>query len=891
MLNIYPNPAKDQLTIRCKDCQISTITIRDLSEKIVFISKELFDTAKTFRTLSTIFVFRCVVILMLLAVQSCNNQSFEESPASQPYQYITAMPVGEKVPLSPDKKVEWQWENPKADDELEIYTLKPVMVKTDRPESFGEIATLTKKSSNVVVKGTGTIMLDFGQVNAAWLEFDSKDMTGKVTMSISEYNEPAILNKGAQNRFKTKSPTKYGNTYRLELNDELFEGVRFGWIHVNTFEKEWHIDNVRLVCQIKPVNYKGSFSCSDSLLTKIWYTGAYGVKLNLLKDYFGGILMERSDRFSWTGDAYPSQAAALVAFANYDFIRKNIYHTSTQDNGIESYSLYWIQSLVDYFYYTGDSETILHFIDNACKKLDHAYEVFGTNLWLGFYGWDERIGAGTSGLTYDSDAEPQNAYKMLSIESWNDFSRMMKDLSKTELSKKYSMYAHEKLSEIRLEPDWTEKYGIHAASDAINTGMLNGKEENRMYKNAFTDRQNRLSFSPFNQYFIIQALSRINKYDDALETIRDQWGGQIKYGATTFFENFRPSWSEDLNPNDAPPNGQCGYTSMAHPWGGGVVKWISEEILGVKPVTPGFGLVEILPHFGRTLTMVEGKVPTPEGAIHVAFDVSKGSAHVIVPQEIKATIGIPKVEKEIISIQLNGKPVWQDKTVVHPQNEIKETKEFILFSELEGGTYDFAVEYFGDTPKYVESEWVFPATFVSQDSLTQGDWISKYGKEGYMLFNYLKKNGKPKHLQSLKGDIVDVSLYLNADSIWWRSNSIDKRVLMPDNQQVFVQNAGAIFTQDPYACRQTMTIDVKLAHQNEYEFSLYFLDWDNQLRRSAIEVIDLDTKNIIAPVRIVDNYSGGKYMTFRYNKSVRFRINHVRGPNAVVSGIFFDKAR
>lgn len=847
---------------------------------------------KKFRTLSTLCVFRGVAISILLLVQSCNNQSFEKSPASQLYQYITARPVGEKVPLSPDKIVEWQWENPKADDELEIYTLKPVLVKTDTPESFDKLSTLKKKSSNVVVKGTGTIMMDFGQVNAAWLEFDSKDMTGKVTMSISEYNEPAILNKGAQNRFKTKAPVKYGNTYRLELNDELFEGVRFGWIHVNTFEKEWHIDNVRLVCQIKPVNYKGSFSCSDTLLTKIWYTGAYGVKLNLLKDYFGAILMERSDRYSWTGDAYPSQATALVAFANYDFIRKNIYHTSTQNNGIESYSLYWIQSLVDYFYYTGDSETILHFIDNACKKLDHAYNIFGKNPQLGFYGWDERLGAGFLKFNNknDNDAENQNAYKMLSIESWNDFSRILKELGKIELSNKYSEYAIEKMSEIRLEQDWTEKFGVHAASDAINTGMLNGKEEKRMYENAFTDRQNRLSYSPFNQYFIIQALSRMNKYDDALETIRDQWGGQIKYGATTFFENFRPSWSEDLNPNDAPPNGQCGYTSMAHPWGGGVVKWISEEVLGVKPVTPGFCSVEILPHLGRTLTMVEGKVPTPQGAIHVAFDVSKGSAHIIVPQGIKATVGIPKVEKEIISIQLNGKPVWQNKTVVHPQNEIKETKEFILFSELEGGTYDFTVEYFGETPKYVESKWVFPATFISQDSLTQGEWSGRYGKEGYVMFNYLKKNGKPMHLQSFKGDIVDVSLNLNADSIWV-TDLDDKRVLMPDNQQVFIQNAGAVFTQDPRACWQTMTIDVKLAQQNKYEFSLYFLDWDKQLRRSAIEVIDLDTKNIIAPVRIVDNYSGGKYMTFQYNNSVRFRINHVRGPNAVVSGIFFDKVR
>jgi hypothetical protein len=373
-----------------------------------------------------------------------------------------------------------------------------------------------------------------------------------------------------------------------------------------------------------------------------------------------------------------------------------------------------------------------------------------------------------------------------------------------------------------------------------------------------------------------------------LETIRDQWGGQIKYGATTFFENFRPSWNDDLNTNDAPPNGQCGYTSLAHPWGGGVVKWISEEILGVKPLTPGFSSVEILPHPGRTLTVIEGKVPTPLGVIQVAFDVVKGLAHIVVPQGIKATIGIPKVEKEILSIQLNGKKVWQDRKVVHSQNNVTETPGFILFSELEGGTYDFAIEYFGETPKYVESKWVYPATFISKDSLTQGDWRAKYGNEGYVLFNYTKKNGIPMHIQSFKGDIADVTLNLNADSIWGEGLN-DKRVLMPDNQQVFTQNAGFILTQDPRACWQTMAIDVKLAKQNEYDFSLYFLDWDNQLRRSAIEVIDLETKNIVAPVRIVDNYSKGKYMTFRYNKSVRFRINHVRGPNAVVSGIFFDK--
>ena len=833
--------------------------------------------------------YTLLLLLIILGV-SCNTQSVEKSPAPQPYEYITGKHTGEKVPLSPDPLIDLRWENPQADDELQIYTLKPVVIQTDAPESFENLMSLKKNQSNVVVKGTGSIMMDFGQENAAWLEFDSDDLSGDVSMSISEYNEPAILNEGAQNRIKTLTPIKYGNTYRLELNDELFEGVRFGWIHVNTFEKQWHIDNVRLVCQIKPTNYRGSFSCSDPLLTQIWYTGAYGVKLNLLKDYFGAILMDRSDRFSWTGDAYPSQAAALVAFANYDFIKKNIFHTSKQSNGIESYSLYWIQSLVDYFNYTGDTETVLHFIDNACNKLDHAYEIFGTNPSLSYYGWDERIGAGFLRFNgeNDSDTEAQNAFKMLSIESWNDFATVLKSLGKNELSDKYKAYAIEKLNEIRKENEWTKKYGIHAASDAINTGLLSTEEKKSLFETSFTNRLNRLSFSPFNQFFIIQAMARLGKYDEALETIRDQWGEQINYGATSFFEVFRPSWNIDLGKNDPPPNGQCGYTSIAHPWGGGVVKWITEEILGIKPVAPGFKSIEIMPHPGRTLTDIRGEVPTPLGSVGVLLDISKGIYQVKIPGGITAAAGIPKMEKDINSIRLNGKYLWKDSKQVSSQFTLNETNEFITITTLTSGTYDFVIEYIGGTPEYEASEWKYPAKFVCQDSVSRGDWKSKYGKEGYVLFNYQDQNGDPIHIKNLKGKIVDISLNLNADSIWG-TNLNDSRVLEPDNKLAFERNAGAIFTQDPRPCWQTMTIDVKLSDPEEHYFSLYFLDWDNQSRRTGIEVFDLETKNIIAPVRIVEGYSSGKYMTYSYNKSIRFRINHVRGPNAVISGIFFDK--
>ena len=185
-----------------------------------------------------------------------------------------------------------------------------------------------------------------------------------------------FANKDAQSTNKTIKPVKHGNTYRLELNKELYEGVRFAFININKLEKPFTITDIRLVCQTKPINYQGEFKSNNKLLNRIWYTAAYVVRANLLKDYFGSILIERGDRISWTGDAYTAQAAALVAFANYDFIYENLKFTESHPNGIATYEMYWILSVIDYYLYSGDKEGVRKLIPFATKRLDKAYQTF-----------------------------------------------------------------------------------------------------------------------------------------------------------------------------------------------------------------------------------------------------------------------------------------------------------------------------------------------------------------------------------------------------------------------------------------------------------------------------------------------------------------------------------
>ncbi len=808
--------------------------------------------------------------------------SLEPPPIAEPYPVVHGGEfAGAAVPESPDPLEAYRWRQPVAADGLQIYVLRPVSVAAAPSRSFENVRAATSGKGAILVKGTGDLRFDFGVESAAWLEFDSPDLSGAVEMSISEYNEPAIVNAGAQSPSKTKAPVQHGHTWRLELNKELYEGVRFGWIHVRGFERPWHITDVRAVCQIKPANYEGRFACSDPMLTRIWYTGAYGVKVNLQKDYFGAILMERSDRFSWTGDAHTSQGAALVALGNRDFVKLNLDRTAKDSNGIESYSLYWVLSLVDYFQYSGDTAALAQYLANAQAKLDHANSIFA-NPHITFYGHDERLGA-----CFEEPDRPEtkNAYRLLFIRACREFAWALRQSGRAELAAHYEQIAADRAAEMRRAPGWPDELGLHAAAEAVDAGVATPADQARLFQLDFSDRLNRLSYSPFNQYFVIRGMARMNRMDEALTTVRDEWGGQIKYGGTTFFEVYRPSWNQGLGKNDPVPNCQVGYTSLAHPWGGGVTKWLSEEILGIKPTAPGFASVEISPRPGHTLTWVEGAVPTPRGPISAHFDLRRGGADVHIPAGTVARVGIPKIGRQVRSISLAGRLVWDGQ--YHPAPGLSgasEDADFVWLDGLGQGDYSFSVRYKGRVASYRPGPFVYPARFVKEDRRTGGNWGGVYGRDGYVLFSY---DGPGKDRARLPDYVASVTCR-RGKAMQWEPRTQDPRALAPDAANGLARTAATLYTGDPAPCQQSIVLDVALKAPREYRFALYFVDFDHRGRREAVEVFDLDSRNLIAPVKVFRDLGGGVYAVYACHEPVRIRVNQVRGDNAVLSGLFFD---
>jgi hypothetical protein len=77
-------------------------------------------------------------------------------------------------------------------------------------------------------------------------------------------------------------------------------------------------------------------------------------------------------------------------------------------------------------------------------------------------------------------------------------------------------------------------------------------------------------------------------------------------------------------------------TSLCHGWGAGVVPVAAEFLLGIAPVTPGFGTVSLDP-CREIPWSFEATVPTPHGTIRVEREKECGAIHYTIPRATRLT--------------------------------------------------------------------------------------------------------------------------------------------------------------------------------------------------------------------------------------------------------------
>jgi hypothetical protein len=108
-------------------------------------------------------------------------------------------------------------------------------------------------------------------------------------------------------------------------------------------------------------------------------------------------------------------------------------------------------------------------------------------------------------------------------------------------------------------------------------------------------------------------------------------------GATSFWESYDLRWPKTDPHLSLQADGTSGFfVSLAHGWSSGPTAWLSENVLGITPIAPGYSEVSITPNL-LGLDWVRGSVATPHGPIAVAIDQSKNLT-LTLPAGVTATV-------------------------------------------------------------------------------------------------------------------------------------------------------------------------------------------------------------------------------------------------------------
>ena len=176
--------------------------------------------------------------------------------------------------------------------------------------------------------------------------------------------------------------------------------------------------------------------------------------------------------------------------------------------------------------------------------------------------------------------------------------------------------------------------GFEKAEDVVGSQLRNGAQ----------------GMSTFMSYYILSSVAMAGRTEEALQMMREYYGGMLERGATTFWEDFDISWLDGSGRIDEfPKEGQkdlhgdfgayCykGFRhSLCHGWSSGPVPFLMHYVLGIREVEARCKKVAFLPELCG-LKWAEGSYPTPYGNIEISVKEINGEtkAEIKVPSEIE----------------------------------------------------------------------------------------------------------------------------------------------------------------------------------------------------------------------------------------------------------------
>ena len=498
---------------------------------------------------------------------------------------------------------------------------RPPQISLEKPE-FWPPCVLTNKTGE-----RASVLVDFGcEIHGSariysWYVRPSSRSTNRVnlTLRFGESVTEAITpypQRGSTNDHANRDV--HLNVGFLSANETNESGFRFLNVELEDDNASIELYMLQGVMIVRELEQTGTFVCSDQRINDIYDTSVYTAFLNMQEYLWDGV---KRDRLVWCGDIYPSERTILAAYGAHDILKRSldIHRQITPPdrwmNGMPTYSLWWLLSHELLYMAGGDLEYL---------KQQHDYMaalVRNVANYIASDGQEKLPGGFLDWPSSENKIAIHAGQQALMAQAYLKTAQMMRAMDDEETAA-FCDEKHALLSKVHLPQNNSKQ--------AAALQALFGLEDPIEMNEKVIVPGGGHGYSTFLGYAILAAKAEAGDVSGALDDMREYWGAMLDLGATTFWEDFDLKWAENAAPIDeVVPEGKSDvhadfgaycYTnlrhSLCHAWASGPAPFLSEYVLGVRPLEPGCAKVSVKPNLGG-LSWAEGTYPTPKGLIRV----------------------------------------------------------------------------------------------------------------------------------------------------------------------------------------------------------------------------------------------------------------------------------
>lgn len=403
-----------------------------------------------------------------------------------------------------------------------------------------------------------------------------------------------------------------------------------------------------------PLELTGDFHCSDETMRTMWEISVRTLQRCMHETYedcpyYEQLQYTMDTRLQMLFSYHLSSDDRLARKALYDF------HSSLLPSGmlqsrypsvnpqiIPGFSLYWVLMVYDHYLHYGDKELVRMYVPtieavlNWFRRRVNERGIVGPapRAYWSFVDWTAEWKR-TAGAPTASKEGPITVYSLMYSSALQAAAKLNSSLGRNDVASEYTAQAlqinqavlqHCLSGEKGLFQDGPglEQYSQHAQIWSVLADVVVGEDAKKLMLNTLDDPHlTQASFAM--KFFLFRALMKSGLYRHSF-VHWDEWRRLFQLHLTT--------WIED----------PVSQRSDCHAWSAVPLYDFPSEILGVKPLEPGFAKISIAPQPGGGLTWARGTVATVRGPVHVSWNLDKNGRFVLQverPSDIAVEVRFP----------------------------------------------------------------------------------------------------------------------------------------------------------------------------------------------------------------------------------------------------------